>query len=94
MGIQPRPHFLEHRFEVGPFAVELVDERQSRDLIAVGLAPDGFALGFDPFARREDDDGPVEHAQAALDLGREVDVAGRIDQVDRHVLPGNVTLAA
>ena len=25
----------------------------------------------------------VEHAQAALDLGREIDVAGRVEQVDR-----------
>ena len=30
----------------------------------------------------------VEHAQAALDLGREIDVARRVDQVDRDVLPG------
>ena len=36
-----------------------------------------------PFDRAEDDDRAVEHAQAALDLGREVDVARRVDQVDR-----------
>src|SRR5690606_42040666 len=35
----------------------------------------------------EDGDGAVEHAQGALDLDREVDVAGRVDDVDLVVLP-------
>ena len=62
-----------------PFAVELVDERQPRHVVLVGLPPDGFALGLDPFAGVEHDDRAVEHAQAALDLGREIDVARRVD---------------
>ena len=40
-----------------------------------------------PFWRVEDDDRAVEHAQAALDLGGEIDVAGRVDQVDRAAAP-------
>jgi len=35
----------------------------------------------------ERDHAAVEHAQAALDLGGEVDVAGRVDQVDLVALP-------
>src|SRR6185295_3245206 len=35
----------------------------------------------------EHHDGAVEHAQRTLDLDREVDVPGRVDQVDLVVLP-------
>ena len=60
-------------------------------LVLVGLPPDRFALGLDPFAGAEHDHAAVEHAQAALDLGREIDVAGRVDQVDRRTsFQGNV----
>src|SRR5439155_7275544 len=30
---------------------------------------------------------PVQYAEGALDLGREIDVAGRVDQVDLDVVP-------
>ncbi len=81
---------LEHGFEVGPFAVQLVDERQPRHVILVGLPPDRFALRFDAFAGAEHHDAAIEHAQAALDLGREIDVARRVDQVDDDVFPGKL----
>ena len=35
----------------------------------------------------EHQDGPVQDAQAALDLDGEIDVAGRIDEVDPGVAP-------
>ena len=82
-GAEPVADLVDERVEVGAFAVELVDEREPRHVVLVGLPPDGFALGLDPFAGAEDDHGAVEHAQAALDLGGEVDVARRVDQVDR-----------
>ena len=51
------------------------------------LPPDGLALGLDPLDGREDDDRAVEHAERPLDLGGEIDVAGRVDDVDRDRLP-------
>ena len=84
---EPVADFLEHGLEVGPFAVELVDERQPRHMVLVGLPPDGFALGLDAFAGAEHHDAAIEHAQAALDFGREIDVARRVDQIDDDVLP-------
>ncbi len=57
-------------------------------MIAVGLAPDGFRLGFHAIDAREDHDGAVEDAQRALDFGGEIDVAGCVDQVDVIALPG------
>ena len=65
-----------------------------RHAVLVGLPPDGFALGLDAFAGAEDDHAAVEHAQAPLHLGREVDVARRVDQVDRaRPSRGSVTQA-
>ena len=84
VGAEPRADLFEDRFEIGTFAIQLVDEREPRHFVLVGLPPDGFALGLDAFAGAEHDDAAVEHAQAALDLGREIDVARRIDQVDRR----------
>src|SRR5262249_27233281 len=45
---------------------------------------------FDAFHGRKDDDGTVEHTERALDLGGEVDVPGRVDDIDRQWLAGLV----
>ena len=82
LAFQSRSNFFEHSIEIGPFAVELVDEHDPRHIVLVGLPPDRFALGLDPFAAAEDDDRPIEHAQTAFHFGREIDVARRIEQVD------------
>ena len=79
---EPLADGLEAELEVRPDLVHLVDEAQTRHVVAVGLTPDGFGLGFDAFLAVEDRDGAVEHAQRSLDLDGEVDVAGGVDQVD------------
>jgi hypothetical protein len=82
----------EAELEIAAELVHLVDKAQARDAVAVGLAPDRLALGLDALLAVEDGDRAVEHAQRALDLDREVHVAGRVDQVDlvlaALVLPG------
>ena len=87
IGLQPIAHFLNGALEIGPFAVQLVDEGDPRDVVLVGLTPDRLALSLDALPGAEDDDGAVQHAQAAFDFGREVDVAGRVDQVDVDIAP-------
>ena len=77
---------LETRVELGADAVHLVDEADPRDAVLGRLPPDGLALRLDPLDGREHDDGAVEHAERPLDLGGEVDVAGRVDDVDRDRL--------
>ncbi len=81
-------HRLHGRKEVRARAVHLVDERDARDLVVIGLAPDGLGLRLDAGDRVEDGDRAVEHAQAALHLDGEVDVPGRVDDVDAVVAPG------
>ena len=80
-------HRLHGGEEVRAGAVHLVDERDPRDLVLVGLPPDGLGLRLDAGDRVEDGDGAVEDAQAALDLDRKVHVPGRINNVDPMVAP-------
>ena len=87
IGAEPVHHRLHRVEEVGAGAVHLVDVGDPRHLVLVGLAPDGLRLRLDPGDGVEDGDGAVEDAQAALDLDREVDVAGRVDDVDPVALP-------
>ena len=74
---------LKLKSKSAPDLVHLVDEADARDVVLGRLPPDGFGLRFDAFLAVEHGDRAVEHAQGALDLGREVHVAGRVDQVDR-----------
>ena len=80
---------LEHvrdALVVGARVVHLVDERDARHAVALHLPVDGDRLALHALARVEHQDRAVEHAQRALDLDREVDVAGRVDDVDVVVL--------
>ena len=73
---------VDVHLEVGADLVHLVDEHDARHVVLVGLAPDRLGLRLDAVAAVEHRDRAVEHAQRALDLDREVDVAGRVDDVD------------
>jgi hypothetical protein len=68
-------------------AVELVDEGQAGDMELVGLVPHRLGLRLDPADRAEHHDRAVEDPQRALDLDREVDMAGGVDQVDLVLAP-------
>src|SRR5882762_3871293 len=68
--------------KVRAHAVHLVDEANARNAILVGLAPHSFRLRLHACDGVENADGAVENAQRALDLHREIHVAGRINNVD------------
>jgi len=87
MGAEAVDHRLHAALEVGADAVHLVDVGDAGDAVLVGLAPDRLGLRLDAGDRVEQGDGAVEYAQRALDLDREVDVAGRVDDVDAAVAP-------
>ena len=80
-------HRLHAALEVGADPVHLVDVGDPRHVVLVGLAPDGLGLRLDAGDRVEQRDRAVEHAQRALDLDGEVDVAGRVDDVDPVAFP-------
>ena len=73
--------------EVRADAVHLVDEADARHVVLVGLAPHRLGLGLDAGDGVEDRDRAVEHAQRALDLDGEVDVARGVDDVDAVAVP-------
>ena len=73
---------------VGAGAIDLVDEDQRRDAEPPQRAEEQRRLGLDALDRGDDEDRAVEDAEDALDLGDEVGVAGRVDEVDREVAEG------
>ena len=73
--------------EVGADLVHLVDEHDARHLVLVGLAPHRLGLRLDALVTVKHADGAVEDAQRALHLDREVDVAGRVDDVQALAEP-------
>ena len=73
---------VDAEVEVGAGAVHLVQEAHARHVVLVSLAPHSLRLRLDTSDTVEDGDGAVEHTERALDLEGEVDVAGRVDDVD------------
>jgi hypothetical protein len=73
--------------EARAHAVHLVDVTDARHVVLVGEPPVRFRLRFDSGNAVEYDDCTVEHAQAAVHFDREVDVSGRVDDVDLVALP-------
>ena len=75
VGAQHVVHHGDGLEQVAALAVHLVDEGDARHLVAVGLVPDGLALRLDAAHGAEDHDDAVQHAQRALHLHGEIDVA-------------------
>jgi len=73
--------------EVCADAVHLVDVAKARDVVLVREPPVRLGLRLDARDAVEHDDRAVKHAQAAIHLDREVDVARRVDDVDLVALP-------
>src|SRR5690606_5130606 len=76
----------DHVLEVGADTVHLVDERDTRNAVAIRLTPDRLGLGLHATHGTENRDRAVEHAEAPLDLDGEVDVPGGVDEVDTILL--------
>ena len=70
-----------------PMRSILLTKQMRGTLVLVGLAPHRLALRLDAVHPVEDGDRAVQHAQRALDLDGEVDVPGRVDDVDAVLLP-------
>src|SRR5271170_541944 len=73
--------------KVGADLVHLVDEYDARNVVFVGLSPHRFGLGLDPLIAVEHAYRAVQDAKRALDLDGEVDMAGRVDDVETLILP-------
>src|SRR5262245_32971912 len=87
VGFELGADLIEGAREVRPDAVHLVHEADARHAVLVRLPPDGLRLRLDAGDRVEHRDRAVEDAQRPLDFGSEVDVTGRIDDVDAVIAP-------
>ena len=77
----------DHAVEVGTETVQLVDIDDPRDFRFVGVAPVRLRLGLDAAGSAEDANAAVEDLQRAIDLDREVNVSGRVDDVEAIAVP-------
>ena len=77
--------------EVGPLAVEHVDEDQPRDVELLGARPQARRRDLDAHHRVDDEDRRLAHAQRAERVGDEARLARRVEQVDLAVLPGRTS---
>ena len=66
-------------------AVDLVDDEDDRQLALERLAEHEAGLRQRSLARVDQEQRPVDHRQAALDLAAEVGVTGRVDDVHLHI---------
>src|SRR5699024_2219454 len=82
IGVKALLQLVEDREEVGTRAVHLVDEGQPGNAILVGLAPDGFGLRLNATNRAVHHARAIQDTHGALDFNREVDVTGRVNDVD------------
>ena len=85
--LQALLHHLDDIEEVRARDVHLVDISHAGDIVLLRLAPDRLCLRLDAASGRQDGDSAVENAQRALHLDREVNVTGRINDVDTMILP-------
>ena len=83
---QSHSHLLDDTQEIGAGPIHLVDENQPRNFVLVALPPDRFGLWLYATDRTQYRDSAVEDAQAALDFDREVDMSGRVDNIDAVLL--------
>ena len=79
--------FSDHALEIGAHSIHLVDERDARHIVAVGLPPYGLGLRLHAADGAEHAHGSIENAKRTLDLHRKIDVSGGIDNIDRTALP-------
>ncbi len=75
---------VDDLLDAGVGAVDLVDAQDDGQVGRQRLAQDEPGLRQRALARVDEEDDPVDHRQAALDLAAEVGVPGGVDDVDRH----------
>src|SRR5487761_12037 len=92
VGREALAHGANHVVEIGAGTVHLIHKGDARDAILVGLTPNRFRLRLHTRDRIKNRDGPVEDAKRSLDFNGEIDVAGRVNDIDAIVgakaLPG------
>ena len=85
--LQDVPHHGDAVAQVCARPVHLVDEGDAGHAVAVRLPPYGLRLGLHAFDAGEKGDRAVEDAERPADFHGEIDMAGRVDDIDAVVPP-------
>ena len=80
-------HHFDYTIEVRAVYVHLVDISHSRDSVFVSLTPYGFRLRLNTAFGTEYRYGTVQNSERTLNLDREVNVSGRVYDVDSVSFP-------
>jgi hypothetical protein len=75
--------FFKIHLEFDQSTIELVDEQNGLDTFRQSLTQDGFSLDADTFNAINDDESTIGNTKSSSDFGGEIDVSGRVDQVDQ-----------
>ena len=75
-------NLIDRHEEVGAHDIHLVDECDTRNLVGIRLAPNVLRLGLNTALGVEDTDCAVQDTERSLNLDREIDVSGGVDDVD------------
>jgi hypothetical protein len=76
---------LLRHLELEKGTVDLVDDDDGLDTLTKRLSEHGLGLHADTLDGVDDDERAVRDTESSSDLGREINVAGRVDQVDQEV---------
>ena len=83
---QPIGDVPQHAVEVGADAIDLVHEHERRNAQALKCPHQNASLRLHALHGRDNENRAVKHVQHAFDLGDEVWMARRVDQVDHNVV--------
>lgn len=76
--------------ELEKSTVDLVDDNDGLDALTKGLAEHSLGLHADTLDGVDDDESTVGDTEGSSDLGGEINVTGRVDQVDKEVGVGDL----
>lgn len=77
-------HVFRFQLKFKETSIELVDDQDWDNSFTKSLSEHSFSLHTDSFNDIDDNKSSVSDSKGSSDFGREIDVAGRIDQVDQE----------
>ena len=72
--------------ELEKSAINLVDDDDGLDALTESLAEHSLGLHAHTLDGVDDNEGTISDTESGRDLGREINVTGRVDQVDQEIL--------
>src|SRR4051794_1997564 len=82
IALQLSPNVVNCPVKIGSHAIHLIDERDARNIILVGLAPDGLRLRLHASNCIKNSNRAVQHAKGPLNFSGKIHVPRGINDID------------